>query len=104
MMYNDNKIVRGRVLLAFVFRYYTSGNSGQILYDLNHLQSLMMKGDNIECFHNTWNMLISELATQPYQATLQLVYYNQIKDFKPMAEDIGHYRRAQWNGGPRVFF
>ena len=34
MMYNDNKIVRGRVLLALVFRYYSSGSSGQVLYDL----------------------------------------------------------------------
>ncbi len=83
---------------------YASGNSGQVLCDLDHLQSLKMTGDNIEGFHNTWNMVISELASQPDLATVQFVYYNQIKDFKPMAEDIGHYRRAQWNGSPEYSF
>ena len=39
-MYNDGGIVRGRVLLAVVFRYYASGNSGQVLYDFNHFQGL----------------------------------------------------------------
>ncbi len=62
-MYNDNKIVRGRVLLALVVRYYASGKSGQVLYDLHHLQSLKMKGGNIEGLHNAWNMALSELAT-----------------------------------------
>ena len=41
-------------------------------------------GDTIEGFHNTWNMVLSELATMPDKDTLQFVYYNQIKDFKPL--------------------
>ncbi len=58
----------------------------------------------MEGFHNTWNMGLSELAKMPDSATLQFVYYNQIKDFKPMSEDIGHYRRAQWKGDPEYPF
>ena len=34
---NNNRVVRGRVLLALVFQYYSSGASGQVLYDMNHL-------------------------------------------------------------------
>ncbi len=97
-------MVRERVLLALVFRYYASGNSSQVLHGMSHLQSLKMKDNNIEGFHDTWNMVMSELATAPDAATLQFVYYNQIKDFKPMSEDIGHYRRAQWNHSPRLLF
>ena len=78
-MYNDNQFVRGRSLWALVFRYYASGNSGQVLYDLNHLQGLKMVGDNIEGFHNTWNMVMSELASRPAEDTLQLADYHQIK-------------------------
>ena len=50
-----NEIVRGRALLAIVFRYYAHGNNGQVLYDMNHLQSLKMKDSNLESFHNSWN-------------------------------------------------
>ena len=81
-MYNDGQIVRGRVLLALVVRYYASGNSGHVLYDLNHLQGLKMVGDNIEGFHNTWNMVMSELASRPAEETLQFVYYHQIKGLR----------------------
>ena len=103
-MYNDNQIVRGRSLLAFVFRYYASGNSGQVLYGLNHLQSLKMVGDNVEGFHNAWNMVMAELSSTPAEETLQFVYYTQIKRFKPMAADVAHYLRAEWNNGPEHCF
>ncbi len=103
-MYNDKQIVRGRVLLALVFRYYASGNSGQVLYNFNHLQGLKMIGDNIEGFHNTWNMVLSELETRPDEKLLQHLYFTQVCDFKPLEADIAFYKRAQWNGGPEFCF
>ena len=45
---NNNLVVRGRVLLALVFRYYASGTSGQVLYDMNHLQTLTLEEDNLD--------------------------------------------------------
>ena len=45
---NNNSVARGRVLLAIVFRYYASGNYGQAMYDMNHLQTLVLKT-------TTWN-------------------------------------------------
>ena len=89
-----------RALLAIVFRYYAHGNNGQVLYDMNHLQSLRMKDNNLESFHNSWNLVMSELEFVPDPATLQFWYYQQVKDFKPMAEDIAHYRRSQWSKSP----
>ena len=50
---NNNLVIRGRVLLAIVFRYYSSGTNGQVSYDMNHLQTLTLHGDNLEGFHNT---------------------------------------------------
>ena len=43
---NNNRVIRGRVLLALVFRYYSSGTTGQVMYDMNHLQTLTLHGDN----------------------------------------------------------
>ncbi len=63
-----------------------------------------MIGDNIEGFHNTWNMVMSELESRPADGLLQFLYYNQIKHFKPLAADVAHYLRAQWNNGPEYCF
>ena len=68
---NNNCVIRGRVLLALVFRYYSSSTTGQVLYDMNHLQTLALQNDNLEGFHNTWNMVLSELHTVPDQGLLQ---------------------------------
>ncbi len=103
-MYNNDQIVRGRSLLAVVFRYYASSNSGQVLYDLNHLQGLRMVGDNVEGFHNAWNMVMAELSSTPAEETLQYLYYQQVKDFKPMAADVARFLRAEWNSGPEHCF
>ena len=85
---NNNQIIRGRVLLATVFKYYASGKSGQVLYDMSHLQSLVMKDNNLEGFHTTWNMVMSELTHVPEPETLLFWYFKQIQHFKPMSEDI----------------
>ncbi len=66
-----------------VFRYYASGNNAQVLYDLNHLQKLTMKGDRLESFHYTWNLVASELCEPPDPKLRQYLYYEQIKNFKP---------------------
>ncbi len=99
---NNNTIARGRVLLAIVFRHYASGQNGQAMYDMNHLQSLVMKNDNLEAFHNTWNLVISELSQQPDDQTLQFWYFRQIEHFTPMSEDIAHYKRAKYEPGNLV--
>ena len=101
---NSNRIVRGRVLLALVFQYYASGTSGQVLYDMSHLQSLVMVDNNLEGFHNTWNMVLSELTFVPEKSTLLFWYFKQIQNFKPMAEDIAHFKRAQWNNSSDYSF
>ena len=101
---NQGQIARGRVLLATVFGYYASGNSGQVLYDMNHLQSLVMKDNNLEAFHNTWNMVLAELATKPAPELLQYRYFKQVKDFKPLSEDVAHYRRSQYHKSPDYSF
>ena len=45
---NNNRVIRGRVLLALVFRYYSSGTTGQAMYDMSHLQTLTLHGDTLD--------------------------------------------------------
>ena len=75
-----------------------------MIYDLNHLQGLKMISNNIEGFHNTWNMVLSKLETRPAEKLLQHLYFTQVCDFKPLEADIAFYKRAQWNGGPEFCF
>ena len=101
---NNSQVVRGRVLLAMVFRYYASSSTGQVMYDMNHLQTLKLHSDNLEGFHNTWNMVLAELQTVPDKSLLQFWYFKQMQYFKPMAEDIAHYKRAQYLKSPDYSF
>ena len=73
------------------------------MYDMNHLQSLVVRGDNLEAFHNTWNLVISEISVGPKNTMLQYWYFRQIEHFKPMSEDIAHYKRAKYEPGNPVY-
>ena len=65
---------------------------------MSHLQSLVMVDNNLEGFHSTWNMAPSELTFVPDKSTLLFWCFKQIlKNIEPMAEDIAHFKRAQWN-------
>ena len=87
-----------------MFSYYASGNSGQVLYDMNHLQSLVMKDNSLEASRNTWNMVLSALATKPSPEVLHYWYSKQIKEFKPLSEDTAHYRRSQYHNSTDYSF
>ena len=63
-----------------------------------------MIDNNLEGFHNTWNMVLSELTYKPDDSTLLFWYFKQIQNFKPMAEDIAHFKRAQWSKSPDYSF
>jgi hypothetical protein len=65
---------------------------------------LVLKGDHLESFHNTWNMVLSELSEPPDPRILQCLYFQQIQHFKPLAEDIAHYKRAKYLGSTDYSF
>ena len=65
---------------------------------------MILKGDNPESFHNTWNMVLSELSEPPDPKLLQYLYFQQAQHFKPLAEDIAHYKRAKYLGSTDYSF
>ncbi len=92
------------MLPAIVFRYYAPGFNALVLYDLNHLQKLVLRGDHLESFHNTWNMVLSELSEPPYPKLLQYLYFQPLQHFKPLVEDIAHYKMAKYLGSSDYSF
>ncbi len=42
---SQGHVARGRVLLAPVFEYYSSGKSAMAMYDINHIQRISLKAD-----------------------------------------------------------
>ena len=98
MALNNNTVARGSVLPANVSQYYVSGNNAQVLYDLNHLQKLTLRGDNLKSFLNTWNMVLGELSVPLDPNILQYLYFQQAQHFKPLAEGIAHYKRDKYPG------
>ena len=71
-----------------------------MMYDMNHLQTLVMNYDNQESLHNAWTMVLSGLSTDPYPDILQCWYFKQLLNFKHMAEDTAHYKRAKYIDSP----
>ncbi len=56
---------------------------------------MTLHGDSLDGFPNTWNMVLSELQTQPDPGLLQYLYFKQVQYFKPMSEGIAHYKRVK---------
>ena len=41
---NRGQSARGRVLLQIVFSHYSSGKNAELMYDINHIQEIVMRG------------------------------------------------------------
>ena len=93
-MQNENRMVRGREILRLIFLYFATGKNAEVMFSLNDLQKITLKGDNIENFQNTWEMVLGRLPKNPDKDILQYCYHQQVKGFKPISEDIAHYNRV----------
>ena len=54
---NRGQSARGRVLLQMVFSHYASGKNAELMYDINHIQKVHIKGDNLEGFQHSMMMV-----------------------------------------------
>ena len=88
------QVARDRVLLALVFEYYSAGKNAIVMFDINHIQRITLKGDSLESLQSAWTMVMSELGTAPDPAILQYCYFRQLQNYKPLADDTAYYKRA----------
>ena len=69
--------------------------NAEVLFNLNDLQKINLRGDNIEGFQNSWVMVLSGLSKTPDLDVLEHSYFQQVKGFRSQSEDIAHYNREE---------
>ena len=77
------------------FRHYATGKHAEVLFSLNDLQKVTLRGDNIEGFQHSWVMVLSGLSETRDLDVLEYCYFQQVKGFRPLSEDIAHYNREE---------
>ncbi len=60
------------MLIRTVFQYYSSGKNTELMYDINHLQRTVLRGENLESFHSNWIMALREIKKAPYPTLLSI--------------------------------
>ena len=90
----EGRAARGLELAFIMFEYYSTGKSAEAMFMTLGIHNVRMRGDNLEAFHNTWDMLLAGLPKDPDPDTKQHCYFMQIKGHKGITEDIAHYNRA----------
>ncbi len=64
------------------------------MFDINHLQQIVLRGARPESFHSNWTMVMSELKKPPDPYIIQPLYYKQVQHFQPPVADMSYYQRA----------
>ncbi len=70
---------------------------------MTDLQKVTLRGDNIEGFQNSWVMVLSGLSKAPDLDVLEYCYFQQVKGFRPLSEDIAHYNREEEGSRDRSY-
>jgi len=74
------------------------------MYNLNDLQQIKIKAGNLEGFQNSWIMVTSNMRKLPEIDILEDCYYEAIKGYPGLSEDMAHYNRLdEGSGGDRTF-
>jgi hypothetical protein len=102
-MVRERRFARGRELWFTIVEYYSTGRNAEVMFSLNDIQLVRMKGDNLEGFQNTWNMVLSGLPKVPDMEIQEHCYFEQIKGCKVLSEDIAHYERCDLGHPDRTY-
>jgi len=100
----QGKSVPGLVLLRIILQYYATGRQSDAVFNLNDLQKVQIKGGNLEGFQISWDMVLKGMRKPPEEDTLEFLYFEAVKDWRGLSEDIAHYRRLpEGSGGDRSY-
>jgi len=89
----------GLVLLKIVHEYYATSKHAEVVYNITDLQKVQIKAGNVEGFQNSWEMVLQGMKKVPDDETLEHLYYEAIKTFPGVHEDVAHYERQDEDGG-----
>ena len=73
------------------------------VYDTKHLFSIRMRGEKLHDFITTWDQVLAGLATVPDESTLQALLLRNLRQCKPMDQDIAFYDRLPANDANKSY-
>ena len=89
-------MMRGRQALLIVYREFNLDSERGLLYDLSDLMQVRCAGDQpvaLEAFLASWEAVIEGLSEPQPEKTLEVLFYEQLKDSKALAAEVAHYNR-----------
>jgi hypothetical protein len=60
---------------------------------INDIQTIVMKGDNLEGFQDMWEYALAGMTSVPHKDVLEHCYYQQLRGYRGLSEEIAHYNR-----------
>ena len=60
----------------------------EFLYNIIDLSHVGVRGDNLEQFMNTWNMLLQRVRDEPAEVQLEFLFYEAFRDHRELKEDM----------------
>ncbi len=60
----------------------------------------MLRGEHLESCHNSWTLVLNALKKAPDPDVIQRLHFRQLQGFRPLAEDVAHYKRATFLDDP----
>ena len=81
----QGRMVKGRQMLWLLFQNYQVDKASIALYKSKQLRELKL-GNNLPSFLNQWQELLSDMEEKPSPSELHLLFVEQVRRHKPMAE------------------
>jgi len=96
--------VPGLVLLRVIQMDYSTNRQAEVVFNLNDLQKVQIKSGNLEGFTNSWDMVLKGMRKVPEEDILEFLFYEAVKGWRGIAEDVSHYERLEeGSGGERSY-
>jgi len=86
-----------------VHDYHKLDEERGALYDFTDLTAVRLKGDNLESFMNTWEMVLAGIRHLPDQHIIETLFLDQLRHSTVLREEISHYERQDRGHRDRTY-
>jgi hypothetical protein len=96
-------MIAGRQILFLVDQHFKMSEMDGGVYDTEHLFSIRMRGEKLHYFITTWDQVHAGLAKVPDESNLQALLLRNLRQCKPMDQDIAFYDRLPANDANKSY-
>ena len=72
-------MVKGRQLLYMIGEYYRANEEAGAMYDMADLMGVKIRGDNLENFLNTWDMVVMGMRSEATEECMRVLFHENIR-------------------------